>query len=907
MDPESPTRNDVVSHSSARQPRVDPRYPLHQQAGRDSWSNGQTAAENDGVQRTTSRRRKPSGSAGSSIPIAAQNSPDAPRTSRGGPPVSYRDPYTGEPAQYIEPSDRSFSARAAAQPNTFDESFAAYSPPQQEPRQEPTPDARKHSRRTSTGTKVQAVSVAYPQVQKNAEPMYAMGADPVSETRNADAPLSSPRGQSKQQNVESEGLAPPRVVKTQPVRSNTIKSATGESDWASDRSPLQRLEVKLNDISKEEKRARVMEAEQRLRERQQREGQGQAQDPSRRDAKRAASSGDAQRKYAQAASALRNAPMQGQPETRDARRVNGAGDQSNGERRVSTGPIASTATKAQPLATGNVGRSDSRGVRFHGQGDPPEASHKSSKGQQPPDARPSSGSVQNKLANDRLASDKDSHATHKGEAPDPLPHDAVATHNSHGPKYRVPPQTLAGIEARHQIGFGSRVDDPTAGAEDHHHFGGLLHRHRQQSAAIQPPGLKRHLSEWKSGDVACLTLADANARPAETPKVNKDQPWWDGPRGAGQRRRSSGVAQVTAFDGAQEDSGGMSASRFSDIKRSLSVLFRQRARADQFRDWTEDYQHPYLHRKNRGWLGFRDSGQPRSMTTASLTSGTTTWSSVPSHTTPESNSPLPSEPIQYFLAHLREPILRRKLTKRLMEIAVPTVFNPALYLKCGPLLRYTGIRREKPESHIRKGRETWRGSVMVVTDDNLSAYKPVPVLKLFHQPIELLPPPPQQYDGPGEEPLASEYVDPVAGLPKMTRTGGTVYVKPAEDLDLGKDVSMLEDDDGLFEATRTANVPTSYGKADELLGRTGSSATPKGQKQTMFKAGRHREVKGTRLHAEQGMTFWRFNIEVELGDRETRIAYRINQGASIGFWVPAKGQSMNIMFHSCNGFSKAVE
>ncbi|KAJ5679579.1 hypothetical protein N7462_007823 [Penicillium macrosclerotiorum] len=38
-------------------------------------------------------------------------------------------------------------------------------------------------------------------------------------------------------------------------------------DWASDRSPLQKLEVALNGISKEEKRARVQEAEMRLRER----------------------------------------------------------------------------------------------------------------------------------------------------------------------------------------------------------------------------------------------------------------------------------------------------------------------------------------------------------------------------------------------------------------------------------------------------------------------------------------------------------------------------------------------------------------------------------------------------------------------------------------------------------------
>ncbi|KAI3475345.1 hypothetical protein L1887_63279 [Cichorium endivia] len=67
------------------------------------------------------------------------------------------------------------------------------------------------------------------------------------------------------------------------------------------------------------------------------------------------------------------------------------------------------------------------------------------------------------------------------------------------------------------------------------------------------------------------------------------------------------------------------------------------------------------------------------------------------------------------------------------------------------------------------------------------------------------------------------------------------------------------------------------------------------------------KVSPHRLHAERGLTFWRFNIEVELGPRQTRIAYRINRGPATGFWVPASGETMNIMFHSCNGFSLSVE
>lgn len=55
-----------------------------------------------------------------------------------------------------------------------------------------------------------------------------------------------------------------------PARSNTMRSDAGEDsrrDWASDRSPLQKLEVTLTGISKEEKRLRVREAEAKARER----------------------------------------------------------------------------------------------------------------------------------------------------------------------------------------------------------------------------------------------------------------------------------------------------------------------------------------------------------------------------------------------------------------------------------------------------------------------------------------------------------------------------------------------------------------------------------------------------------------------------------------------------------------
>lgn len=70
-----------------------------------------------------------------------------------------------------------------------------------------------------------------------------------------------------QENVHSS--APISPGQPSPLsRSNTTQSTAGKQrNWASDRSPLQKLEVTLNGISKEEKRARVQEAEMRVRER----------------------------------------------------------------------------------------------------------------------------------------------------------------------------------------------------------------------------------------------------------------------------------------------------------------------------------------------------------------------------------------------------------------------------------------------------------------------------------------------------------------------------------------------------------------------------------------------------------------------------------------------------------------
>ncbi|PTB40688.1 hypothetical protein M441DRAFT_27244 [Trichoderma asperellum CBS 433.97] len=235
----------------------------------------------------------------------------------------------------------------------------------------------------------------------------------------------------------------------------------------------------------------------------------------------------------------------------------------------------------------------------------------------------------------------------------------------------------------------------------------------------------------------------------------------------------------------------------------------------------------------------------------------------------------------------------------------PTRFKPQLYLKCGPLLRYCGLRYEQVPPRPRgpaamQDREIWRGSVMIVTNDAQSSYDIAPTLRLFVQDIELLPPPPHQVNGE----LSPEYVDPIAGHPKLGRSGETLYVRPVDHLEEGRDLSHDESEEGLFEKSRSPpDEPLPHGLQDYpgSFASRRARANVDGEKLQKYK-----DVRGFRLHAEQGCTFWRFNIEVELREQQQRIAYRINRGPAMAFWVPGRGQAMNMMFYSCNGFSISV-
>jgi hypothetical protein len=165
---------------------------------------------------------------------------------------------------------------------------------------------------------------------------------------------------------------------------------------------------------------------------------------------------------------------------------------------------------------------------------------------------------------------------------------------------------------------------------------------------------------------------------------------------------------------------------------------------------------------------------------------------------------------------------------------------------------------------------------------------------MFTQPMDLLPHPPDDVD---PDNLHPAYIDPLEGQVKVSRTGKTLYVKAIDEIPEDADISLKEDDTGLFSELRSSMSPQNAGpqKSSRIKKRDGE------------KLGKKKEIPAVRLHAERGVTFWRFNLEVELGPKQARIAYRINRGPAVGFWVPARGETMNIMFHSCNGFSLSVD
>ncbi|KAL8777962.1 MAG: hypothetical protein Q9213_007628, partial [Squamulea squamosa] len=857
MDPPRPVQAPDVAISDARQRplRVDPNQPLPTSVPpirRMEKSHLPDSGATNGLARTTSRRRRPSGAGQGQYESFPRPGPQAPEVPKA-PHVSYREPHAADlPVEDPYDNPTSFAARARGGPTDV-VSFPGG------PVDDNSHSITQQTRQNRHGN-VSRSSITKPMdnYTSSSHPNAAIQGQPVSSpiTANVGAPSHDSDTAYTQQSRRighNEGQAA-----AAPSRSNTRRmSASGvdpRKEWAVDRSPLQKLEGKLIDISKEEKRARLEEAEQLLRERKtgaapSNESRGISGDLPNRTASRP-DSADVQRRRSdrQPKQRVGSEGMSASRVTNDLgsnqRRGNEAAQMHSNARqmdnnmqvtghRVSRDMEASTnphepihnelsqetrrehETSSQALVTSphgqnHVGSTVNR--LFHSprrsqdeqhnhsprKGDVRFASQEKSIGS---DSRPKQIPKQQLDLNDHRMqpSGKGDDIAAYGGGKDPLPRKAVRSNDPALP-YSIPPQTAGGIAARQRVGFGGEPGPEEVAPAQRQSRLSKLRNHRQKQEEVplgdykQPP---RHLDDWRKASTARLTAADFASVPSSIADApNKYNAWWD-----------------------------------------------------------------------------KDKSSRRAI--ANATSGDLDNSNVD-------------------LASAR--------------------FEPPLYLKCGPLLRFTGLQRSRLQQSdtgrvsSAKEREVWRGSVLIVTTDSESDYTHVPVLEIFPESMDLLPPPPHQVKIESGQDLPAAYMDPVAGLPKLTRDGGVVYVRPSEDLDHEKDLSRVESDDGLFERTRTANVPTSYGRPNTSQGANGKSPSGKAtsQRRSRQKPGT-RQVQGARLHAERGVTFWRFNIEVELTERQQRIGYCINNSASVGFWVPAKGQTMNMMFHSCNGFSMSVD
>lgn len=424
------------------------------------------------------------------------------------------------------------------------------------------------------------------------------------------------------------------------------------------------------------------------------------------------------------------------------------------------------------------------------------------------------------------------------------------------------------------------------GHQGGHHISNIFHPGRPAGPGVYTP--KKRLDEWRKGGVVLLDGAMLDLDVMERSEAEKNKAWWEAGN-TGRRRSSTTQRKIEAYDGEYDNTNGT----VPEVQLFDSANNCERCISQQNK--------PSWLRSHVQFLEGQSKSKARTQTVMAAQ--------------PESSKSLASRVLSPILSPVLSPVLSpespesndpyilkpHSLTCPTRPHIAPTRFTPPLFLKSGPLLRYCGMRRERrqgryPPNVPRPEREIWRGSVMIVTEDSRSSYELAPTLRLFVQPMDLLPPPPARVDGEAGE-LASEYIDPIAGLPKVGRDGRTLYVRPVDHLNEMQDLSKEESDQGIFETRPTP--------LDGI--KDPKKATRKMPYYDGEKAGKYKEIRGFRLHTEYGVTFWRFNIEIELREKQQRIAYRINRGPATGFWVPARDQVMNIMFYSCNGFSAGVD
>ena len=571
------------------------------------------------VARTTSRKRRVSGTGsgnGKSQLESHSQPPAAPEVPRA-PPVSYRAPYASNGTSPTIGNPTSFAARARGFPEEQDMVSTEASP-----ELEPVAQAPIRNRRRSID---RAPKKANPEpLDQRLEPASSQlpatnGGVRIQQSTSSKVPRQRQAVEAVDSQLETTAptLESYKRPAAAPVRSSTRRSSAGAADprkeWAPDRSPLQKLEVKLNDISKEEKRARVEKAERRMREKQaekERRQNDQTLSPELNHEQVGGLTG--REKSGSEIPLPEGVPkpntLKHQRSPRD-RPVAPAYvediDQQQLERQHM--PLSQKATTVSPRSVpqGSAQRSlkatadelvpqqpTGRGVRFQsadGSGqDISDVTQQDTQGPIQSHDRSIVGNqgerLQQKTRDRELAkgaeyskevptqqqtlygskaqrSGKTDDAAAYGGAPDPVPGSSVRSRN-HAIKYEVPPQTAAGIEARQKVGFGG---DPAgalpAPAQRHKHRLSKALHHRHENVPSQISAIEtqpKHIDEWRQGGTAHLTTADFVSGSEESQKEQKA--WWErgklGSQGETSAKLAGNVSDQTWLDGSYPDNYG---------------------------------------------------------------------------------------------------------------------------------------------------------------------------------------------------------------------------------------------------------------------------------------------------------------------------------------------------------------
>ncbi|KAL5044778.1 hypothetical protein BDW71DRAFT_185385 [Aspergillus fruticulosus] len=600
----------------------------------------------------------------------------------------------------------------------------------------------------------------------------------------------------------SHGTPPLQDEAARLSRSDTLKSSTGEQhDWAYNRSPLQKLEVALGGISKEEKRARALEAERKLRERM-----------AAASAKFAAAPAPESPTIKPESAVQQPAHESEVPARRPSRKVQNPQESRGYERQENITPHQEPEFTRPPTSRARAASLNESGTR-------PLLESQGASNRPPVMRQVKEGSTARRSVS----------ITHQPEGPRRTPRESSQAHPRSSP---VTPQDQTTHQARGTITVQTRP--PTNGQQ-----------YSDTKVRATPLAGPRPEPARLNGRLADSHAAIHPPDRIPAPQGIRDSAESTVPRSDEniQRPQIKSKRHTVSFNVPPPTPPPLSEWKTAPtVRLGPSEFDLQALDVDRNKAWWE--------------AGPRDRRQSRALP-----------------------KDYPNSPVQKPASHKR--------------------FHPLIFLKCGPLLRYAGIKRVKIDGpNGPSDKETWRGTILIVTKDSISSYEPVPTLRLFSQPMDLLPPPPVQINSEGVQ-LAPEYIDPTAGLMKLGRDGRPLYVKPVDHTEEQLDLSSVENDDGIYEMSPSAidygfKQPIPANRVHSLDGET---------------VGIYKEISGFRLYADPGrdVTFWRFNLEVELGNKQQRIAYRLNQGPAIGFWVPAKGQAMNVMYHSGNGFTPGVD